>query len=125
LRDIPFKVEAIQVDGGSEFMAEFEQACQDKAIRLYVLPPKCPQMNGAVERCNGAWRYEFYSVYDLPRNVDDLNPILDSFSLRESVRRTAAAVSANWTVSAQNGAAALMCGSMGESFTDVEIWIVL
>jgi tripartite-type tricarboxylate transporter receptor subunit TctC len=60
-------------------MAEFEQACQDKAIRLYVLPPKCPQMNGAVERCNGAWRYEFYSVYDLPRNVDDINPILDSF----------------------------------------------
>jgi putative transposase len=79
LRDMPFKVEAIQVDGGSEFMAEFEQACQDKAIRLYVLPPKCPQMNGAVERCNGAWRYEFYSVYDLPTNIDDLNPILDSF----------------------------------------------
>jgi transposase InsO family protein len=79
LRDMPFKVEAIQVDGGSEFMAEFEQACQDKGVRLYVLPPKCPQMNGAVERCNGAWRYEFYSVYDLPRNVDDLNPILDSF----------------------------------------------
>jgi Integrase core domain len=76
----PFlKVEAIQVDGRSEFMAEFEQACQDKAIRLYVLPPKCPQMNGGVERCKGAWRYEFYSVYDLPRNVDDLNPILDGF----------------------------------------------
>jgi hypothetical protein len=79
VRDMPFKVEAIQVDGGSEFMAEFERACQDKAIRLYVLPPKCPQMSGAVERCNGAWRYEFYSVYDLPRNVDDINPILDSF----------------------------------------------
>jgi hypothetical protein len=30
-------------------------------------------------RLNGAWRYEFYSVYDLPRNVDDLNPILDGF----------------------------------------------
>ena len=54
LRDMPFKVEAIQVDGGSEFMAEFEQACQDKGVRLYVLPPKCPQMNGAVERGNGA-----------------------------------------------------------------------
>lgn len=79
VRDMPFRVEAIQVDGGSEFMAEFEDACRDRSIRLYVLPPKCPQMNGAVERCNGAWRYEFYSVYDLPRNVDDLNPILDSF----------------------------------------------
>ena len=28
----------------------------------YVLPPKCPQMNGAVERCNGTWCFEFYAV---------------------------------------------------------------
>jgi putative transposase len=79
IRDMPFKVEAVQVDGGSEFMAEFEQACHDKAIRLYVLPPNCPQMNGAVERCNGAWRYEFYAVYEIPSSVDKINPILDSF----------------------------------------------
>jgi transposase InsO family protein len=77
--DMPFTVEAIQVDGGSEFMAAFEEACETKGIRLYVLPPKCPQMNGAVERCNGAWRYEFYETYDLPNSVEALNPILDSF----------------------------------------------
>lgn len=79
LKDMPFKVEAIQVDGGSEFKAEFEIACQAKGIRLYELPPKRPQLNGAVERCNGAWRYEFYQVYDLPRSLEALNPILDSF----------------------------------------------
>jgi transposase InsO family protein len=77
--EMPFKVEAIQVDGGSEFKAEFEAACQTKGIRLYELPPKRPQINGAVERCNGSWRYEFYACYDLPRSVDALNPILDSF----------------------------------------------
>jgi hypothetical protein len=38
-----------------------------------------PQMNGAVERCNGAWRYEFYETYDLPGTVNELNPILDSY----------------------------------------------
>jgi len=79
IADMPFPVEAIQVDGGSEFKAEFEAACQAKGIRLYELPPKRPQINGAVERCNGAWRYEFYSSYDLPRSVEALNPILDSF----------------------------------------------
>lgn len=79
IADMPFPVQAIQVDGGSEFMAEFEQACADKNIRLYVLPPKSPKMNGAVERCNGSWRYEFYAVYDLPRNVEAINPILDAF----------------------------------------------
>jgi putative transposase len=77
--EMPFPVKAIQVDGGSEFMAAFEQACQARGIRLYVLPPKCPQMNGAVERCNGAWRYEFYQTYELPSSVEALNPILDSF----------------------------------------------
>jgi putative transposase len=79
LAEMPFPVEAIQVDGGSEFKAEFEQACQAKGIRLYELPPKRPQINGAVERCNGSWRYEFYATYDLPRSVEALNPILDSF----------------------------------------------
>lgn len=79
IADMPFAIEAIQVDGGSEFKAEFEQACQTKGLRLYELPPKRPQINGAVERCNGAWRYEFYASYDLPRSVEALNPILDSF----------------------------------------------
>ena len=78
-RDMPFPVQAIQVDGGSEFKAEFEQACADRRITLYELPPKCPQLNGAVERCNGAWRYEFYSVYDLQPNIAAINPILDAF----------------------------------------------
>ena len=79
LADMPFPVKAIQVDGGSEFMAEFEAACQVKGVALYVLPPRSPQMNGAVERCNGAWRYEFYETYELPAGVEQLNPILDSF----------------------------------------------
>ncbi len=79
IRDMPFKVEAIQVDGGSEFMAQFEEACENKKIQLFLLPPKSPKLNGAVERCNGAWRYEFYETYDLPKSVEALNPILNSF----------------------------------------------
>lgn len=79
IAEMPFNVEAIQVDGGSEFMAEFETACERRGLRLYVLPPKSPQMNGGVERCNGAWRYEFYAVYDLPTTVAELNPMIDGF----------------------------------------------
>jgi len=79
LAEMPFPVSAIQVDGGSEFKAEFEQACADKGLALYELPPKSPQLNGAVERCNGAWRYEFYGVYELPTSVEALNPLLDGF----------------------------------------------
>jgi putative transposase len=79
LTEMPFPVQALPVDGGSEFKAAFEQACKDKGLALYELPPKRPQLNGAVERCNGAWRYEFYETYDLPTSLEALNPILDSF----------------------------------------------
>lgn len=85
--EMPFKVDAIQVDGGSEFMAEFETACQKRDIKLFVLPPKSPQINGAVERCNSAWRYEFYAVYDLPTRLEDLNPFIDAFQHRYNTHR--------------------------------------
>lgn len=80
LAKLPFPVTGVQVDGGSEFMAGFEAACAAKGLALYVLPPKTPELNGGVERCNGAWRYEFYAVYDLPTRLKDLNPMLDSFA---------------------------------------------
>ena len=47
---MPFPVKAIHVDGGSEFQAGFEQACQQRGIRLFTLPPRSPKLNGAVER---------------------------------------------------------------------------
>ena len=87
LADMPFKVTGIQVDGGSEFRADFETACQTKGLNLYVLPPKRPQLNGAVERCNGAWRYEFYAAYDLPHRLHQLQPFLDAFAHRYNNHR--------------------------------------
>jgi len=77
---LPFPVSGVQVDGGSEFMAGFEQACADKGLKLYVLPPKTPELNGGVERCNGAWRYEFYAVYDLPRRLEQLAELIDAYA---------------------------------------------
>ncbi|MGH9499671.1 MAG: helix-turn-helix domain-containing protein [Terriglobales bacterium] len=39
---MPFPLRALQVDGGSEFAAEFEQACQQRGLHLFVLPPRSP-----------------------------------------------------------------------------------
>lgn len=47
IEQAPFKVRAIQVDGGSEFMADFEQACQDRNIELCVLTPGSPSSTAA------------------------------------------------------------------------------
>jgi putative transposase len=76
---MPDPIKAIQIDGGSEFMAEFELACKDAKLPLYVLPPRSPKLNGAVERCNGAWRYEFYACNDLPLNLQKLAERVDAF----------------------------------------------
>jgi transposase InsO family protein len=80
LTAFPFAIKGVQVDGGSEFMAEFEQACKDKNLALFVLPPKRPDLNGAVERAQGSWRYEFYACHDLPHRLDRLNEYIDAFA---------------------------------------------
>jgi putative transposase len=59
---MPFPVRAISIDNGSEFMAEFEAACQARGIRLFVLPPRSPKLHGAVERANRTHTEEFYEV---------------------------------------------------------------
>jgi putative transposase len=76
---MPDPVGAVQIDGGSEFMAEFERACADAKIPLYLLPPRSPKLNGAVERCNGAWRYEFYASSDLPLDIAKIAKRVDAF----------------------------------------------
>jgi putative transposase len=60
----PFPIRALQVDGGSEFMAEFEAACQERGLALFVLPPRSPKLNGHVERANRTHRQEFWELYD-------------------------------------------------------------
>ena len=65
----PVPLESIQVDGGSEFMAEFEDACEKLGIELRVLPPRRPQWNGCVERANRTARIEFWNFLDCELTV--------------------------------------------------------
>ena len=60
IENAPYKVRSIQVDGGSEFMKDFEEVCHELAIPLFVLPPAKPTYNGKVERSNRIFREEFY-----------------------------------------------------------------
>lgn len=65
VKNAPYKILSIQVDGGSEFMAEFEEACAELGIPLIVLPPRKPEYNGGVERGNRTFREEFYNRSNL------------------------------------------------------------
>ena len=79
-KKFPFPVRAIQIDGGSEFKDQFEVACQKLKIPLYVNPPRCPELNGHIERANRTSREEFYEVQDLELSVEGLNRQLDQYA---------------------------------------------
>jgi transposase InsO family protein len=76
---LPFSLKAIQVDGGSEFEAAFEQECQKRGIRLFVLPPRSPKLNGHVERAHRTHTEEFYEVYEGELKITPLNKALQEW----------------------------------------------
>ena len=79
LNRMPFPVRAIQVDGGSEFQAAFEGACQQRGIQLFVLPPRSPKLNGCVERAQRTHTEEFYEVVEFSLEVAPLNQELQAW----------------------------------------------
>ena len=79
----PYKILSSQVDGGSEFIAEFETACEQMKIPLIVLPPARPKYNGGVERGNRTCREEFYYRRDL--SADSIGDI--RFELTKAVEK--------------------------------------
>jgi len=76
LARMPFPIRAIQVDGGSEFEAAFEEECQRLGIKLFVLPPRSPKLNGHVERAHRPHTEEFYEVTDSSFELPEPNQAL-------------------------------------------------
>ncbi len=78
---MPFPVRAISIDNGSEFMAEFEAACQARGIRLFVLPPRSPKLHGAVERANRTHTEEFYELTDAEPELEAFQAALRAWEV--------------------------------------------
>jgi transposase InsO family protein len=73
LARMPFPLRALQVNGGSEFAAEFELACQARRLPLFVLPPRSPKLNGRVERAHRTHNEEFYEIVPSDWSLPQLN----------------------------------------------------
>jgi transposase-like protein len=70
LHRMPFPIRALQVDGGSEFAAEFEAACQQRGLRLFVLPPRSPKLKDYASYCTSLVRSGMiWPVSDLRENL--------------------------------------------------------
>jgi len=72
----PFPVQAIQSDGGSEFLGEFTKAVTALALPHYFNRPNYPQGNGRVERAFRTDEEEFYQVEELPAEIGGLEASL-------------------------------------------------
>lgn len=69
----PFKIESMQTDNGSEYLANFHYQGQQLGINHYFTDPQCPKQNGRVERFIQTATYEFFNWQeDL---LDDLEAI--------------------------------------------------
>jgi transposase InsO family protein len=60
LDKLPFRVEAIQADNGSEFQTAFHWHLADRGIRHIYIKPATPRLNGKVERSHRIDAEEFY-----------------------------------------------------------------
>lgn len=78
-KKFPFKIKAIQIDGGSEFKDQFEEECRKRKLLLFLLPPRSPKLNGHVERANRTHREEFYEVYDVDLCLEEHNKQLEGW----------------------------------------------
>lgn len=78
-RKFPFRVRALQIDGGSEFKKHFEEACRKRGIRLFIIPPRTPKLQGYVESANKTHRVEFYEVEDIALSMEEHNQQLEAW----------------------------------------------
>jgi len=83
----PFRVEAIQSDGGSEFLKEFGPTVEELGLTHYFNRPNYPQGNGQVERSFRTDEEEFYQVEELPADFGGLEAALLAWNrVYETVR---------------------------------------
>ena len=64
LERLPFPVQVIQTDNGSEFGSSFHYHVLDKGVGHRYIKPRTPRLNGKVERSHRIDAEEFYRLLD-------------------------------------------------------------
>jgi len=82
LRRLPFSIRVIQVDEVSGFQDSLEAECQRRGIELFVLPPRCPKLNGHLEEAQSMHTEESHEVANTGFEIGEL---LQSLLEREKV----------------------------------------
>lgn len=67
---MPVPVHTVQTDSGSEFEGEFKKHLKSKKIKQVFTYPKCPKINGVIERYNRSVQEEW--IYSYLHEMDDV-----------------------------------------------------
>jgi transposase InsO family protein len=92
LSKLPFAVERVQTDNGSEFGTSFHWHLLDKGIDHVKIKPRTPRLNGKVERSHRIHSEEFYRLLegqvidDTPLFTDKLQEWEDYYNYHRSRR---------------------------------------
>jgi len=70
-------IKTVQTDNGSEYLAVFDNHLRKRGINHLFSYPRCPKINGFVERSNRSLQEEFIN-----QNIDSLVCNLDDFNLK-------------------------------------------
>ncbi len=72
----PSPVEAVQSDGGSEFLKEFGPVAKELKLTHYFNHLNYPQGNGRIERSFRTEEDEFYQVEEMPAHLGGIEAAL-------------------------------------------------
>ena len=75
LSQMPFKINCVQTDNGSEFSNKYHWHLEDLGVRHIYIRPRTPRLNGKVERSHRIDEDEFYHMLKgkVINSLDDLN----------------------------------------------------
>jgi transposase InsO family protein len=81
------KIENVQTDNGSEFHAEFEEACKKLDVHHYWSRVRTPKDNGANERFNRTLEEEFIAMGHMTIDPDEFNRQLTEWIIEYNFMR--------------------------------------
>ena len=85
---IPYDVISVQTDNGLEFLGMFEEHLARKGIKHLFTYPRCPKINGVVERFNRTVQEEFVDPHiDLIHNQKEFQKKLSEYLIFYNTKR--------------------------------------
>ncbi|SNR66528.1 IS481 family transposase [Desulfurobacterium atlanticum] len=70
---LPFKIEKVQTDNGSEFLGEFDEYLKKREIEHYFSYPRSPKTNAHVERFIQTTESELWMIEGTEPTIDEMN----------------------------------------------------